>query len=812
MAITTRADGGAKAADPAERSLAEVAVRVHEPGEAPDSVARDVRKLAEWIRRHDGVESVLHHEAAGTIVVRYDERRAPGKLLHGAVLDRLRAIRPARAVETQRLEVSIAHEIPGRVRLRVGATSAGGATAPKGGHAAAIERLAAFVATLPGVDSARASPANGSLLVMFDEHVTTSRRLLDAVAETSPLAWPAAQPAPHAPYVEWVKAGFSTAVLAGAITGLVPTPLMLGAVAITAVPPFRRAIASLASGRVNVDVMDAVAISVCVARAEPITASVITTLLAIGDLILDRTHARARKAISRLMQLDDGEAFVMDSRTAAPRRVHPRELKAGTLIVIYPGARVPADGVILEGSLAVDEKALTGESVPRERMPGDRVMAASVAVHGQAVVEVERAGGDTIAARIVQILEGAGAKPMTLQRNAEKYADRLVLPTFGAAGAAWAFSGVIDRLTSVLITDFGTGVRVAVPSAALAAMTLAAREGVLVKGATFLERLSEADTIVFDKTGTLTLGVPEVTKVVVTSTRFSAVEIAAFAAGAEGNQTHPIADAIRRHAESVGAPKWVPEQKSEQYRIGLGLEAIVRGHRVSVGNPRMMREAGIDPSAGERPRDELAHQGISSVLLAIDGEMAAVIGYADAPRPESADVVAKLKAGGRRRVLLLSGDAKEPVEAIARIVGIDEAIADVLPENKADVIRRLKAEGRKVAMVGDGINDAPALAVADIGISLHGGTDVALETADVVLLEGGLERLPAVFAVSDDAMARVKQVLGVVLVPNAIAIAAGAFGLINPVMAAVINNGSTIGAAAHAIAPLFRSGRRQLKA
>jgi Cu2+-exporting ATPase len=610
--------------------------------------------------------------------------------------------------------------------------------------------------------------------------------------------------------VEVAKTGFAAAVLGASITGVLPPPVVLAGVAITAYPPFKRAFQNLRNGYVNVDVMDATAIAVCVIRAEPITAAVITSLLALGDLILDRTQARARTAISRLMQLDDGEAFVLDSREGgSPRRVHPRELAPGMLIVVYPGSRVPADGVILEGTLAVDEKALTGESVPRERMPGDRVMAASVTVHGQAIIEVERAGGDTVAARIVQILEGAGAKPMTLQKNAEKYADRLVLPTFGTAGAAWALSGVVDRATAVLITDFGTGVRVAVPTAALAAMTLAAREGVLVKGATFLERLSEADTIIFDKTGTLTLGVPEVCDLVATTTRFSEMELAAYAAGAEGNQHHPIADAIRRHAEKVGAPKWEPEAKSEEYKIGLGLEARVNGRRVSVGNPRMMRETGIDPTSGLSAREELASRGISSVLIAIDGEMAAVIGYADAPRPESPEVVRTLQAGGRRRILLLSGDARAPVEAIARIVGIDEAIGEVLPENKAEVVRRLKAEGRKVAMVGDGINDAPALAVADIGISLQGGTEVALETADVVLLEGGLARLPTVFAVADQAMGRVKEVLGIVLVPNVIAIAAGALGLINPMTAAIINNGSTIGASLHAIMPLLRKFERE---
>ncbi|HEY8090045.1 MAG TPA: heavy metal translocating P-type ATPase [Polyangiaceae bacterium] len=778
----------------ARPDLNEVAVRVTEAG-APGA---DVQALAAWAARQEGVHSVRHDRPSGTILVRYDETRAAGRFFRGALLDRAWAARPKHATELRRLEVSIAHALPGRVRLRV-----------TGASPEAVGRLAAFVERLDGVSRARGSPGSESVLVLYDEKVTSARAILDRVEEAAPTTWPAAPPEVPSSAVEWVKTGFSAMVLAGAVTGVVPAPVMLGAVGLSALPPLRRALRSLASGRVNVDVMDATAIAVCMARAEPVTAALVTSLLAVGDLVLDRTQRRTRTAISRLMQLDDGEAFVLPSADAPPKRVHPRELSAGMRIVVYPGARVPADGVVVEGSLSVDEKALTGESVPRDRVCGDRVMAASVAVHGQAVVEVERAGGDTVAARIVQILEGSGGKPMTLQRNAERVADRLVLPTFGVAGAAWALSGMVDRLTSVLITDFGTGVRVAVPTAALAAMTCAAREGVLVKGATFLERLAEADTVVFDKTGTLTLGTPEVTRIVLLgSARWSEAEIAGLAAAAESHQSHPIADAVRRHAEQTGAPQYCAQNGSEAYVIGLGLRALVQGRVVHVGNARMMRESHIDPSAGERACAALAAEGSSCVMVAVDGQLAAVIGYADAPRPESADVVAKLRAGGRRKVMLLSGDARAPVEAIARMVGIDEAIADVMPEDKAEVVRRLRSEGRRVAMVGDGINDAPALAEADVGISLHGGTDVALETADVVLLEGGLGRLPAVFAVADEAMARVKQVLGIVLLPNAVAIAAGALGVIHPAVAAIVNNGSTIAAAGHALMPLLRRRRR----
>jgi Cu2+-exporting ATPase len=777
---------------PSAEAIAEITVEV------PSAQADDLSRL---MTRTPGVVSVVHEPSSGRMLVRFDERRSAGRFLRGALLDRLTALRSPPIKRRRPTVVTVLHESLGRVRLQVKAPPV------------LVERLRSFLADRPGVERAATSPATGTVLVNFDPKRTSTQQIVEWIRETTPRDWPEAAPAPESPYFEWVKAGFSTAVMVGAVTQVLPVPLMLGAVGVTALPPFKRSLMALGEGRVNVDVMDATAITVCLLRSDPITASVITALLALGDLILDRTRARARTAISRLMHLDDGEAFVIDriehggaEASRQVRRVHPRELKPGLWIVIYPGGRVPADGVIVEGSLSVDEKALTGESVPRDRQVGDRVMAASVAVQGQAVVEVERAGSDTVAARIVQILQGAGQKPMTLQRNAERVADRLVLPTFGAAGAAWALSGVIDRLTSVLITDFGTGVRVAVPTAALTAMTVAARSGVLVKGATFLERLSEADTVIFDKTGTLTLGVPEVTEVVPLGA-LSAAELSAFAAGAEGNQSHPIADAIRRHAERIGAPRWEPDLKSETYRIGLGLEAMVRGRRVHVGNPRMLREAGIDPTRAEEPRERLASEGSSSVVVAVDGELAGLIGYADAPRPESAAVVAALKAGGRRRIMLLSGDARAPVEAIAKLVGVDEAIAEVLPENKADVARRLRDQGHKVAMVGDGINDAPALAVADVGISLHGGTDVALETADVVLLEGGLERLPVVFGVADETMARVKQVLGIVLAPNALAIAAGAFGLITPMMAAIINNGSTVWASLHAVWPLLK--RRQ---
>jgi Cu2+-exporting ATPase len=308
--------------------------------------------------------------------------------------------------------------------------------------------------------------------------------------------------------------------------------------------------------------------------------------------------------------------------------------------------------------------------------------------------------------------------------------------------------------------------------------------------------------VVFDKTGTLTGGTPQVFEVVPTA-NVSLADVARFAASAEARQRHPVAEAIRRFAARAHLEVPDPELGSGVYSVGFGVTARVEGREVAVGGARFLRGRGVRLDAASSIIDRHQNAGASSVLVAFDDELVGVIGYADEPRKESAAVVEALKQGGRRQVVLMSGDARAPVQGAARAIGVDRAHWELLPEDKAERVRQLQREGRVVAMVGDGINDAPALAVADVGISLEGGTDVALETADVVLLEGGLQKLPAAFAVADRAMYRVRRGLGLVVAPNAVAIALGALGLITPGAAAIINNGSTLVAALAGVAPLL---------
>jgi Cu2+-exporting ATPase len=530
-------------------------------------------------------------------------------------------------------------------------------------------------------------------------------------------------------------------------------------------------------------------------------------MVGVGDLLLDISANNARSALSMLMQRRDQEALRVRP-DGALETVPIGHLQVGDHFMVHTGHGILADGRVVSGLAEVDEKALTGESRLLSKKAGDPVFASTVVAEGHLVVEVERSGKNTEAAKIERILNTVGSKPLTLQRDALDFASKLVLPTFGVAWLAAALSSDVTRAVCVLITDFGTGFRIALPTTALTAMTLAAREGVLVKGAQYLERLAKTDVIIFDKTGTLTSGVPEVVEVV-TARGVKESSLMKLCASVEARHDHPVARALKSYAKGHGIRLVEPEPGSEEYTVGLGLSARAAGRRVRVGRAMWMesQKLKIRPSF-KRHLARFEKDTRSSLCVAVDDEVVGVVAYSDGTRPESAAIVRRLRNNGRRQVVLLSGDSPEVVRNLARAVGIDKAVGGLLPEQKADYVRTMRAAGRVVAMVGDGINDAPALAAADVGISIAGSTDVALETADVVLLGGGLARLEKAFQISERAMSSVRQNLGIIVVPNAVAIALGAFGLIAPPMAAIINNGTTFLAVLVGTIPLLNKPAR----
>ena len=589
-----------------------VRIRGGDPGEAASEA------LMAWLAARAEVREIRHREATGTIDVRFEEEDGTKGAFARALRDRIYALEMP---VPEAFGAEVTHALAGRTRLRMT-----GATGDE------IERLSLWLASVPGVTRASASPASESVLVYFDADVTSASKLRAAIAATEPRTWPALPERVHPP-TGWRTAAFNTAVFAATVSGVAPPPAVAAAIALTALPSVRRAIRAAKEKRLSVDLLDLAAIGISLATGQPTTAAFITWLLGVGDLVLERTSDRARSAISKLMKLDATEAFRLRSDHSV-EKVSVKKLAVGDRLIVDAGGAIAADGVVVSGFALVDEKALTGESFPRERRAGDRVLAATVVVEGQIILEVDRAGVDTTAMKIVQILEGAGAKPMSLQRETERVADKLVLPTFGVAGAAALLTSQIDRMTSVLITDFGTGIRIAVPTAALTAMTMAARAGVLVKGGQYLERLSKVDAIVFDKTGTLTGGEPQIFEVAALGRR-SGRDCVSFAAAAEARQGHPIAEAIRRHAERWDCDMLDAEVGSEVYTIGIGLAARVGGAEVLVGGKRWMLQRGVRIAHARAWTDEHREAGASSLFVAIDGALEAIIGFADEPREES---------------------------------------------------------------------------------------------------------------------------------------------------------------------------------
>jgi Cu2+-exporting ATPase len=364
------------------------------------------------------------------------------------------------------------------------------------------------------------------------------------------------------------------------------------------------------------------------------------------------------------------------------------------------------------------------------------------------------------------------------------------------------FSRSASVAASLLIVDYGTGIRVAAPTTVLSSMTKAARQGILIKGGRYLEQLAEMDAIVFDKTGTLTLGAPEVVELVhYAHGDLSPATILQLAAAAQQRLTHPVAEAI------IGAARCreleIPERDSSDYLIGQGVEAIVDGRVVLVGSGRFMSAKGVVVLQAREDLRRITEAAAAPIFVAVDGVLCALFVLADPLRPEAAAVVQALRARGIEEIIMLTGDHAAVAKRVAGSLGIARYVAEALPEHKAELVRRLQAKGHMVAVVGDGINDSPALAQADVGISVHSGADVAQETAHVALLEGNLWKIPLAIDIARESMHLIRQNWDLIFYPSTAAIALSLPGMIGPVGATLISNGSAVLAAANALRPLL---------
>lgn len=553
--------------------------------------------------------------------------------------------------------------------------------------------------------------------------------------------------------------------------------------------------------RLNVDFLDTLAIIASVAQGNPLAGSIVTWLIKLGDWIRDLTAAGSRRAISELLEFQNKGAWV--KRDGQIISIPATELVIDDLVVVYPGEMIPIDGEIVEGTAAIDQKTITGESLPVSRGHGDAVFAATVLREGQVTVRANRVGTSTTAGQIARLVEGAPMGDTRMQNHAELLADRLVLPTLGLAVGTAAITADFNRFLSLVIVDYGTGIRVAAPTSILSSMTHAARTGIIIKSGGHMERLAKVDTIVFDKTGTLTQGVPAVMDVQPYTDHITPNHLLGLAAAAETRLNHPVAEALRTRARELAVN--MPDCEETQYRVGLGVEGQVNGYYLHVGSERFMRQSGIAVACAANDRADRDQAGLSSLFVAVDGKLAGLISYADKIRPESRKVIERLHQMGIRNTIMLTGDNGAVARAVSRRLGLTGEFAELMPADKAEAVKELQREGNVVAMIGDGINDSPALSFADIGIAMKHGADIAHESAHVVLMEDSLWKVVEAIDISRDAVSLIRQNYAIVAGLNTLALAlALPGGLISPTVTALISNGSAIAAALNGMRPMLR--------
>ena len=603
---------------------------------------------------------------------------------------------------------------------------------------------------------------------------------------------------------EYVRLGLMGVIVVASLTGWW-RPFMdrdwfaFAGTVIGGFPIYKEAWENLLKRRMTMELSMTIALLSALAIGQFFTAMVIAFFVLFAELLEGYTVGGGRRAIEKLINALPRQVTVR--RHGQERELRVEELSAGEVIVIRPGERIPVDGTVTKGTSYVDQSSITGESLPIEKTEQSKVFAGTINKNGVLEVSVERVGRDTTFGKIIQVVEQAEKSKAPVQRIADRLAAGLVYFALGAAILTFVVTRNLTATIAVIIVAGACGVAAGTPLAILAGIGSAARRGIIVKGGLYLEKLADIDTIVLDKTGTLTIGIPEVTGIQAANGA-TENEVLQNAAIAEQHSEHPIGEAIIRKART--AKLSLREYSDLRYIPGKGLTCLDAGSKIVVGTRTLLEENGIRfDTNGDGSFVNATKPGETLVYVGRNKTVLGALSVADQLRREAIQAVDDLKRQGYR-TLLLSGDSSEVAAAIGAQLGVHEAIGNLLPEQKLEKVRELLQQGQKVAMVGDGVNDAPALAEATVGIAMGGGTDVALETADVTLMTSDLSRLTEVFGIAKRCYRVIMFNFWGTIAVDTLGIGLAFFGLLAPIIAALIHVGSELAFILNS-ARLFRS-------
>lgn len=566
---------------------------------------------------------------------------------------------------------------------------------------------------------------------------------------------------------------------------LIPVQILWGAVAIGLYPLVKTGAHDLIQERkIGTEIFVTIATVVAMVGGETVAGAVLMVIILIAEFIADLNMDRARASIKDLIGSVPRVAVVRD---ADGERIVPIEkLRIDDVVLVRAGEKIPVDGAIVGGGAAINEAPITGESLPKDKSEGADVFAGTVVTSGAIDIRTEKVGVDTTFARIISLVENAEAEQAPVQKLADKVASWLIPIVLIFLIAVYLYTRDVRMIIALLIFTSPAELGLATPLVIIAAIARAARNGILIKGGIYLESLAKVDVMVFDKTGTLTANKPEVVGVEMHDRTFSEADFLGFAAAADRRSAHSLAKAVVDYAISKNVA--VPEPAQYEQLQGRGAKATISGHVVLIGNAALLRENSVPLL------EAIEHGGQTPVHIAIDGKFAGVILIADTLRPGAREALARLRATGIKRIAILTGDNEATARAIGKELGVNEVHADLLPEDKVAAIAELQKQGHRVAMVGDGINDAPALARADVGIAMGGGgTQAALEAADIALMKDDLGKIVSARAIARRAYRTIQENIFVgVGVVHGLGITAALLGWIGPIEAAMLHLGPDI--------------------
>ena len=681
--------------------------------------------------------------------------------------------------------VIIRHHIPGRIRFRIEDNSIVGLS----------DWLRMGLMGIQGVRAVRINEAASSVSVNYDPEILPKAQIEERFNQ-----------------LDWSQATFSksehhytrgdialnvTGLLAATLipapyTGLVSYPLIADTL--------EKGLSQLYDGKIGTDVLDALAITLSAARGDHSTAMLTQSLLSAGEYMEQQTSRNSDALLSGLMQPQHSEVWVRRNETE--QQVSSASLVVGDIVLLGPGDTVPADGTTIKGSAFVNQASLTGESVPVRREEGCYLYAGTIIQDGHLELCIEKVGSETTTSRIRSIIAQSLSEKSQTQLATAEMAERRTRITLAIGAAVFALTRDVKRLAAVFLVDYSCALKLSTPVTFKSVMYRAARQGLLLKGGRAIENIAQVDTCVFDKTGTLTYGDFEVTDVICLREHKNARELLAMAASVEEHSNHPLAQAIVNMAKNHELPHI--EHGEIEYVIAHGLKSSINQMPLLIGSRHYLEaHENIDFTPIESTIKALEQSGKHMLFIASENQLIGIIALRDTLRSETVEALKALRQSGIKKLVLLTGDTAEKARQLADELGFDEWIASATPDSKAEVVRNLQQQGHRVLFVGDGINDAPALSQADVGASMATGTDLAYQTADMVLLNDNLLGLPEARKLASEAVSLIHSNIKLAERTNSGIMFFAAMGYLSPALSALMHNGTTLAIISRAIAARY---------